>query len=84
MYLNNASEAVKALEITSISYNGALVYEEGIINVAAINVAVNTAFTLNVTAVDGKYNFTNAKLYDGIYENTTESRKAFVMLSFFQ
>ena len=43
------------------------------------NQAVNTSFELGVVLVDGeKYNLTNVKMYDRVWENTRESRQDFV------
>ena len=72
LYLNGTS--VANAQIVGVTYNGASVYAEGIVDVSNIDVAVNTAFTLDVVTSDNKYTFTNVKMYDGVYaqENKTD------------
>ncbi len=69
---------IENIEIESISYNGKAVYVDGAWDFEVLDVAYDTSFVLTVSAVDNKYSFNNVVLYTEYFENTEESRAAFV------
>ena len=73
IYTNNAP-TLAGMAITDITYEGASVYSDGLVDTSVINVAVDTPFTLRVFVGSNFVDFTNVKLYDGIYcqENKSE------------
>lgn len=72
IYFNGTT--LEGAEIESILYNGTPVYENGVIDTSLIPTEVNTAFTLELSTANAKYELRNVKLYDGVYaqENVTE------------
>ncbi len=80
LYLQSAP-SVAALSIKDITYDGESVYTDGTITVANIDEKVNSQFALRAEDADGNlYDLTNVKIYDNVFVNTRESRKAMVDL----
>ncbi len=68
LYFNGTDYA--SVVADAVAYNGASVGSAGVVDTTLINVAVNTGFALSVVDANGdKYELTNVKMYDGVYEN---------------